>query len=308
MTHIFLYGPSGVGKSTIGKQLAVNLKLLFVDLDHVIESNAEMTIPQIMNLRGESAFRGLESSALLKMTNEIESVVALGGGALLRDENRAFVENYGRVVLLMADIETLLGRLERNPIKRPLLSGDLRGKLTSLLAERSEHYNSFPMRINVDENSVEQSAYQIQLALGQHHLSAMGDYDVIVRSNRLAWIGEMLTVRKLQNPIIVTDENVAKSHLQPMQAALQNAGFDAKSIVVSAGEEHKNLETVSLLWKSFLENSIDRKSTVIALGGGVIGDMVGFAAATYMRGINWIAVPTTLLSMVDAELSAQQSN
>ena len=305
MTHIFLYGPSGVGKSTIGKQLAVNLKLLFVDLDHVIESNAEMTIPQIMNLRGESAFRGLESSALLKMTNEIESVVALGGGALLRDENRAFVENYGRVVLLMADIETLLGRLERNPIKRPLLSGDLRGKLTSLLAERSEHYNSFPMRINVDENSVEQSAYQIQLALGQHHLSAMGDYDVIVRSNRLAWIGEMLTVRKLQNPIIVTDENVAKSHLQPMQAALQNAGFDAKSIVVSAGEEHKNLETVSLLWKLFLENSIDRKSTVIALGGGVIGDMVGFAAATYMRGINWIAVPTTLLSMVDASMGGK---
>ncbi|KXK13478.1 MAG: shikimate kinase [Chloroflexi bacterium OLB14] len=72
-----------------------------------------------------------------------------------------------------------------------------------------------------------------------------------------------------------------------------------------AGEEHKNLETVNYLWKSFLENGLDRKSTVIALGGGVIGDMTGFAASTYMRGIDWIAVPTTLLSMVDASLGGK---
>ena len=76
-------------------------------------------------------------------------------------------------------------------------------------------------------------------------------------------------------------------------------------MIIPAGEEHKTLETISLLWKSFLENGLDRKSTVIALGGGVIGDMAGFAASTYMRGINWIAVPTTLLSMVDASLGGK---
>ena len=72
-----------------------------------------------------------------------------------------------------------------------------------------------------------------------------------------------------------------------------------------AGEEHKNLETISYLWKSFLENGLDRKSTVIALGGGVIGDMAGFAASTYMRGIDWIGIPTTLLSMVDASVGGK---
>lgn len=76
-------------------------------------------------------------------------------------------------------------------------------------------------------------------------------------------------------------------------------------MIVPAGEEHKNLETVSRLWKAFLENGLDRKSTVIALGGGVIGDMTGFAASTYMRGIDWIGIPTTLLSMVDASLGGK---
>ncbi|MBL8051051.1 MAG: iron-containing alcohol dehydrogenase, partial [Anaerolineales bacterium] len=96
----------------------------------------------------------------------------------------------------------------------------------------------------------------------------------------------------LQNTIIVTDENIANHHAKTIQ------DLKIKTIVIPAGEEHKNLETVQHLWKSFLENGLDRKSTVIAIGGGVIGDMTGFAASTYMRGIDWIAVPTTLLSMV----------
>jgi len=81
--------------------------------------------------------------------------------------------------------------------------------------------------------------------------------------------------------------------------------LNAKVLVIPAGEDHKTLETISLLWKSFLENGLDRKSTVIALGGGVVSDMAGFAAATYMRGINWICVPTTLLSMVDASVGGK---
>jgi 3-dehydroquinate synthetase len=108
-----------------------------------------------------------------------------------------------------------------------------------------------------------------------------------------------------ENSIIVTDENVAKFHLEKTQLALQVSGIEPKSVIIPAGEEHKNLETVSFLWKSFLEHGLDRKSTVIALGGGVIGDLSGFAASTYMRGIAWVGVPTTLLSMVDASLGGK---
>lgn len=298
--HVFLYGPSGSGKSTIGKLLARNLNLPFIDLDRVVESNAGMTIPQIMEEQGESAFRELETAALRKIaltpapspSERGESVIALGGGALLRDENRAVAENHGKVVLLMAELSTLLERLNEDSHQRPLLAGDLESNLSALLEKRREHYNSFSLKIQVDGRTAEQNVNQIQIALGRHHLSAMGEYDVMV--------GQISNLP--HSNLIITDENVAKFHLEKIKGAL---GYDAKSIILPAGETHKNLEAVSFLWKSFLENGLDRKSAVIALGGGVIGDLTGFAASTYMRGMDWVAIPTTLLAMADASLGGK---
>jgi shikimate kinase len=139
MTHIFLYGPPGTGKSTIGKKLSASLKLSFIDLDRIIETNAGVSIPQIMEQQGETTFRDLETAALKNLANEKGSVIALGGGALLRDENRAFAESHGKVVLLMANVEILFQRLNESHTKRPLLAGDLHEKLTSLLEKRGEH-------------------------------------------------------------------------------------------------------------------------------------------------------------------------
>ncbi|MFN8387799.1 MAG: 3-dehydroquinate synthase [Anaerolineales bacterium] len=286
MTHIFLYGPPGTGKSTIGKIIARALNLPFIDLDRVIETNAGMSIPQIMDQQGESVFRDLETTALKNISNE-ESVVALGGGALLRDENRQFAESNGKVLLLTAEVETLLERLNKDSNRRPLLAGDLKSKLAKLLESRREHYSSFALQLAVDGQTANQNARLAQIILGRHRLSAMGEYDVIVGQ-----IGNLS-----YGNLVVTDENVAKHHLKKLNIE--------KSIVIPAGEEHKNLETVSRLWNAFLENGLDRKSTVIALGGGVIGDLTGFAASTYMRGIDWIAVPTTLLAMVDASVGGK---
>jgi 3-dehydroquinate synthase len=294
MAHIFLYGPPGTGKSTIGKIIADNLHLPFIDLDRVIESNAGKSIPEIIESQGESAFRDLETKALQETVGHalsVTKVISLGGGALLKKENRTFAEENGDILLLTADIDILLTRLKNKPNHRPLLAGDLESKLSLLLEKRKEHYESFPLKIHVDNKSPEQNALQAHIALGRHHLSAMGEYDVIVGN-----VGHAFSVT---NSIIVTDENIAKLHANTISK------LNIKTIVVPAGEEHKNLETVNFLWKSFLENGLDRKSTVIALGGGVISDMTGFAASTYMRGIDWIAVPTTLLSMVDASLGGK---
>ena len=303
MTHIFLYGPPGTGKSTVGKILAHNLSLPFVDLDQVIELKAGMIISKIMKQKGESAFRSLETSALIDLEDERDSVVALGAGALLHDENRAFAENRGKVILLMAELETLIERLQNDSGKRPLLKGNLQEKLTSLLEKSNEHYNSFPVILHVEDGSADQNAHQVQVVLGRHHLSAMGEYDVIVQS--VAQIGNLFHERGLQNPIIVTDENVAKFHAEKAAASLRSSGFEPKVLTIPAGEIFKTLETVTNLWHGFLENELDRKSTVIALGGGVIGDMAGFVASTYMRGISWVGVPTSLLSMVDASLGGK---
>jgi shikimate kinase/3-dehydroquinate synthase len=292
MKHIFLYGPPGTGKSTIGKIIADNLKLPFIDLDRIVEKKAGKSIPEIMESQGEEIFRDLESSALKNLANEKESIVALGGGALLREENKLFALENGKVLLLMAEINTLLERLQNKPNGRPLLAGDLKSKLTSLLEARKEHYASFALKIHVDNKTAERNTLQAQIALGRHHLSAMGEYDVIV--------GDLLSnLPNLQNAIIVTDENIAKHHAERIKR------LNIKTIVIPAGEEYKNLKTVHHLWKSFLEHGLDRKSTVIALGGGVIGDMTGFSASTYMRGIDWIVIPTTLLSMVDASLGGK---
>jgi shikimate kinase / 3-dehydroquinate synthase len=309
MSHIFLYGPPGTGKSTIGQILARSLNLPFVDLDSLIESKANLSISQIMEQQDETAFRDLETSTLQEIVGHAlgmtSQVIALGGGALLRDENRALVENHGTVVLLTAELPTLLDRLKNDPDKRPLLAGDLREKLTSLLEGRREHYSSFRSQFRLDARTSEQSALQIQMMLGRFHLSAMGEYDVIVQNGGIDQLGRMLKSCGLQNPILVTDENVAKLHLEKIKSVIQAAGCEPKSIVIPAGEENKNLDTVSLLWNSFLENRLDRRSTVIALGGGVIGDLAGFAASTYMRGVHWVCVPTTLLSMVDASLGGK---
>ncbi len=304
MNHIFLYGPPGTGKTTIGKTLARKLGLPFIDLDDAIETDTGLSIPKIVELRGESAFRDLETAALKALINNEESVIALGGGSLLRDENRTMVENNGRVILLTADLDTLLKRLTSDTQKRPLLAGDLREKLAYLLAKRGEHYKSFSLQLDAAQ-TLKELTWKLQITLGRFHLKAMGEYDAIVQNGGIDQLGKLLKLRDMQNPIIVTNEDIAKFHAEKVMASLCTAGFTANLLTIPAGESYKTLHTVNQLWHGFLEAGLNRKSTVIALGGGVIGDLAGFAASTYMRGINWAGMPTTLLSMVDASLGGK---
>ncbi len=130
-------------------------------------------------------------------------------------------------------------------------------------------------------------------------------YEVLIQSGGIDSLGELLQSHGLQNPIIVTDVNVAKFHADHALESLRRSRYKPNMLSVPAGESAKTLDTVSSLWRGFLEAGLDRKSTVVALGGGVVGDMAGFAAATFMRGVDWVAVPTTLLSMVDASLGGK---
>lgn len=303
MPHIFLYGPPGTGKTTVGKILAADLNLTFVDMDRLVETKAGLSIPEIMTQKGEAAFRDLEASVLTTLLGWSDSVIALGGGALLRGDNRRIVEENGTVILLTAQYETLLERVSRNPEKRPLLAGDVQKKLPALLAQRKEHYRSFPMQISVDGKSPDQNAREAQVLLGRHHLSAMGEYDV--RVDAVEQIGNLFRALDLKHPILVTDENVAKYHAASVVNALSQAGFNTPVVTLPAGERYKNLDTVNGLWHHFLEAGLDRKGTVVALGGGVVSDLAGFAASTYMRGVSWVALPTTLLAMADAALGGK---
>jgi 3-dehydroquinate synthase len=310
-SSIFLYGPSGSGKSTVGKILADNLNLAFVDLDLEIEAQCGMPIPMIFTSQGESGFREAEHQALQGLLTPEEKVVSLGGGALTFPRNRELAEAHGRVVLLKAPAETLLARLRDDSIERPLLAGDAADKLRSLLERRREHYASFQVQIDTDGKSPTEIAWEIQVSLGMFHLQGMESrkhpaYDVRVQPGGIEYLGEILRVRGLRGPVaVVTDKNVGAVYLSHVIASLKTAGFEAHGVTIPAGEQHKTLATVSQLWEAFSSAKIERGSSVVALGGGVVGDLAGYAASAWLRGVPWVCVPTSLLAMVDASMGGK---
>jgi shikimate kinase/3-dehydroquinate synthase len=310
-SSVFLYGPSGSGKSTAGRILAQKLELPFVDLDLEIETQSGLPIPEIFSKLGESDFRLMETRVLKENLNERNVVIALGGGALTNQENQSLVESNGSVVLLWAPLETLLFRLENDSITRPLLAGDSNLRLQELLQQRSDHYGSFPYRVDTYNKSPDEVAWEIQVELGRFRIRGMASaitpgYDVLVQPGGLDFLGMFLLERGLRGPIaVVTDDNVGGFYLDRVMGSLSRAGYQSRSLVVPAGEEHKTIATINILWDFYVSTGVERSSTIIALGGGVIGDLVGFSAAAILRGVPWVGVPTSLLAMVDSSMGGK---
>lgn len=304
---IFLYGPSGAGKSAVGQQLAKSLNLTFTDLDDLIIANSGQEIPQIFSSGGEAEFRKLESEALSSVLQTSTGVVSLGGGTSLSESNQKLMDGRGQVILLTANQDVLFARLDNDENQRPLLGDDARQNLAELLEDRQDHYAAFSNSIDTSELTIEQAAWQIQSLTGQFFVSGMGaGYPVTISENNLNKLGKLMQERGLHGPIaVISDDNVREHYGQAALESLRSAGYSAELISIPAGEEQKNIATITKLWEQLLEIKLERRSTVVALGGGVIGDLSGFAAATYMRGVSWVAVPTTLLAMVDASLGGK---
>ncbi len=304
---VFLYGPPGVGKSTLGRKLAQRLHLPFLDLDERIEAQAGMPIPDIFSREGESGFRNRETQTLLEAVTASPGVISLGGGALLSPQNREIVEQAGQVVCLLASPETLAERVSSTSDDRPLLAGDRQAELRALLEEREAHYRSFDVHIDTDGLDPKDILRQIQIAAGQFYPQAMGvGYRVLVQKDGFAHLPDFVAAQEPDGPmIVVSDENVADLYADQVLERLHEAGHNAKLVAFPPGEEHKNITTLQTLWDAFLEHRLERGGLVLALGGGVTGDTAGFAAATYMRGVRWAALPTSLLAMVDASLGGK---
>ena len=304
---IFLYGPPGSGKSSVGRALSEALRLPFVDADLEIERAEGMSIPEIFACQGEGGFRRIEKDTLRRMLTGKPGVLALGGGALLDDANRSLVSGCGTVVCLSASLETLKGRLKYAAPNRPLLAGDLDSRLAGLLESRREHYASFPRQLRNEGIPLEQAAWQSQVLLGRFHVTGMGaGYDSCVLSGGLDELGGAIQLRGLRGPVaLVSDENVGPLYGERVKRSLQAAGLECRLVTIRAGEQHKNMATVQQLWEGFLQAGLERGSTVMALGGGVTNDLAGFAAATFLRGVRWVTVPTSLLAMVDASLGGK---
>jgi len=308
---IFLYGPSGSGKSTVGKVLARNLNLTFIDLDDQIENRSGMMIPEIFNLESEIGFRSRETDALTEILERDNTVVALGGGTLTTLENRTLVEGNGPVIVLNASISELKNRIENDSTIRPLLVDDPNNKFEKLLKKRKSHYQSFQNHIDTSLKAPEELVWDIQILIGKFHLQGMASgrtpgYDVFIKDGLLDSVADLATDQGLRGPIaVVTDDNVGQYYLHQLLNSLESSGYKTSGLTIPAGESNKTIATVSKLWDFFLSNHIERKSTIFALGGGVVGDLTGFAAATYLRGVPWIGIPTSLLAMVDSSIGGK---
>ena len=300
MRHLFLYGPPGSGKSTIGRLLAERLGLPFTDLDTVIVETAGRPIPQIFAEEGEPGFRAREKQALADMGARPRHVVALGGGALLDPACRALAEENGEVLCLACTLEALCRRIDNAPGSRPLAGNH--AALEKLMVSRAAHYASFPRRLDVTTGTPETLAEEAETLFGAWRIDS-GDVPSLVfaGSNLIAGLGEEVVSLGLgKRAVVVCDANTDPLYGEKVEASLRAAGVETFRTVIAAGESTKTLTTVQSIWSAFLRAGLARDDFAVAVGGGVTGDLTGFAAATWMRGIRWVNVSTTLLSMVDA--------
>jgi shikimate kinase / 3-dehydroquinate synthase len=306
--HIYLYGPPGAGKTTIGKRLAEKLALPFLDLDQVVEQVAEKSIPEIFALKGEQGFRNLESELLAAAIPKTPSVIALGGGTLINTQNRDLVEASGSVILLKGEFETLYQRTGNAPDNRPLITEKRKEMLADLLSSRKDHYDSFPWQIDSSHLSGEDVIWACQVIAGRYHLASMSpSYDVVIKNGLFREIVRWLpAIEDKSGVFIISDTHVADLYAQQLTVRLQNEGRRTVALcAVPPNERAKSIKWLASIWNFLLDNGANRQSTILALGGGVVGDLAGFSAATYMRGIRWINVPTTLLGMVDAGIGGK---
>lgn len=304
----FLYGPPGSGKSTTGKKLAGALELPFYDLDREIENRAGKPAAAIFAEEGEGAFRRLEAQCLARLAQQGRGVVALGGGALLDADSRALAESAGRVLCLTASRESLLARVSRGGAVRPLIGAEGQAaRLADLLEQRAGHYASFALQMDVTKLNPRQAAARAGILLGAFRVRGMGDgYDLRIAEDGLDGLGEMLAVRGLKGPLaLVSDNHVGPLYAEQASAALRGAGYAVHVVTIPAGEDHKTMQSVAGLCEAFVAGGLERCSTVVALGGGVVTDLAGFAAAIFLRGVRWVAAPTSLLGMADASLGGK---
>jgi len=298
-TNIVITGFMGTGKTTVGQILARKLNREFVDMDAVIEARAGLTIPQIFERRGEDEFRKLERRLVYELALRNGLVIATGGGALINDEMRETMLRAGLVVCLNASKADIRERLAENA-NRPLAAG-----WESLFEARQGAYARMPYQILTTGKTPEEIAAEIAAIEGGAlyvNTPAGGGYPIYIGGGLLSWVGgEADSLGLARHVVVVTNETVAPLYGERLVRNLPNANL----IIVRDGEAYKNLDTVREIYDELLALGADRSTTLIALGGGVIGDMAGYVAATYMRGISLLQIPTTLLSMVDSSVGGK---
>ena len=311
--NLVITGFMATGKTRVGRMMAKRLGRPFLDMDAEIETRAGKSIPRIFAEDGESAFRQAEATLCREVSNQQGWVVATGGGALLDADSRAAVLGSSTVVCLTCEPNEILARLkEGDEPSRPLLDvADPAAEIERLLAQRRPAYAAIPWQVDTTRLSVARVVEKVAqlenvVTLPVRHPGGM--YPIHVGSGLLDQVGGALRatgVLEGSAVAVVSNPVVAPLHGARVIDTLAAAGLRPFTCSVPDGERHKTVHTVIDLYGQFLDHQLDRSGTVLALGGGVTGDIAGFAAATFMRGVRFAQVPTTVLAMADSSVGGK---
>ena len=319
---VVLVGMMGAGKTSVGKRLAAKLGLPFADADAEIEAGAQLTISEIFERFGELYFREGERKVIARLLNGGPLVLATGGGAFMNATTRQNIAKYGVSIWLKPSFDILLARV-RKKSNRPLLkTADPEQTLRRLLEERTPTYALADLTIESLDGShdavvdailrrldatlgkdvapVQEARRKVEVPLGARA------YSILIGPGVLDEAGaEIARIAPGVHCAIVTDARVAPLYLDRLSASLDQAGLRSTPIVCPPGEATKGYAEFARVCDALIEARIERRDIVIALGGGVIGDLAGFCAASLRRGVRLVQLPTTLLAQVDSSVGGK---
>jgi 3-dehydroquinate synthase len=312
-TNLILTGFMGTGKTTVGKLVAERLGRQFVDTDSLIEQRAGLTIPQIFEQHGEAFFRAYEAQLADEFAEPGNRVIATGGGMLVFNHNLERIARKGSVVIrLSSSIQNVIQRLE-DATDRPLYKqpDNPREAIEKLFHKRRNNYEKIRLIVDTTDRTPEDIAYEVievferEVERNAYRLrvtSPTNQYDILCHAGLLDEVPTLLKNYRLNGRVaVITNQTLAPIYGEKLANCLP----DAALITIPDGEVYKSLDTVHQIYEDLIAAGISRSGVIIALGGGVVGDTAGYAAATYLRGLPLVQIPTSLLAMVDSSVGGK---
>ena len=290
------------GKTTVGQAVADELGLGWCDTDALVEQRTGRLVREIFADEGEERFRELEQEAVAHALAHYD-VVCLGGGSVMTPAVRQMLDGHS-VVWLDVSVVTLTRRAGMSTL-RPLLLGDLRARLGELAGQRLPVYELVATwRIDADRPVRDIVRDVVDLIQGVRviRVAAENPYDVLIGPGVSARVGSLLASAE---PAVAKTAVLYPPVLADRVAKLAADWPDPVLIEVPEAEQAKTVDTLDRCWRTLAEAGLTRSDAVVGVGGGTTTDLAGFVAATYLRGISYVSIPTTVLAMADAAVGGK---
>lgn len=306
---LVLSGFMATGKSTIGRILATRLGVPFIDTDAVLAEQTGRTVAELFLGEGEARFREREADLVVPMLRDpTPRVIGFGGGTITVARVRHAALEAATLVTLTAAPEAIVARILSLAARPNLLTASPLDRTRDLLALRREAYGECHASVMTDGRTVEEIAERVLAAATVDALAmplGTRSYAIELADAQPERLGVALAELAPSSLLVVTDTNVQAARGAWLERALDGLAVRSHTITIAPGEPSKTLATVSRIWDEALTKGLDRDAIVLAFGGGVVGDLAGFAASTLLRGVRCVQIPTSLLAMVDSSVGGK---